>query len=86
MVMTVDEMIEKNVMKKKIRDLEAEVERLKKELQDSQNEVFRRVDRQKRRVEWLCNKFNFNKCVNVLITLSFSFLLIGLENFLKEYI
>ena len=61
MVMTVDEMIEKDVMKKKIRDLEAEVERLKKELQDSQDEVFRRVDRQKRRVEWLCNKFKFNK-------------------------
>lgn len=28
--MNVNEMIEKNVMKKKIRDLEAEVERLKK--------------------------------------------------------
>ena len=59
--MTVNEMIEKNVMKKKIRDLEAEVERLKKDLQDSRNDVFWRVDRQKRKVEWLCNKFNFNK-------------------------
>lgn len=58
--MTVNEMIEKNVMKKKIRDLEAEVERLKKELQDSRNDVFWRVDRQKRKVEWLCNKFKFN--------------------------
>ena len=61
MVMTVDEMIEKNVMKKKIRDLEAEVERLNNELQESRNEVFWRVGRQKRRVEWLCNKFKFNK-------------------------
>ncbi len=60
--MTVNEMIEKNVMKKKIRDLEAEVERLKKDLQDSRNDVFWRVDRQKRKVEWLCNKFKFNKC------------------------
>ena len=61
MVMTVDETIEKNVMKKKIHDLEAEIERLNKELQDSRNDVFWRVDRQKRRVEWLCNKFKFNK-------------------------
>lgn len=38
--MNVNEMIEKNVMKKKIRDLEAEVERLKKDLQDSRNDVF----------------------------------------------
>lgn len=59
--MTVNEMIEKNVMKKKIRDLEAEVERLKKDLQDSRNDVFWRVNRQKRKVEWLCNKFKFNK-------------------------
>lgn len=58
--MTVDEMIEKNVMQKKIRDLEAEIERLKKDLQDSRNDVFWRVDRQKRKVEWLCNKFKFN--------------------------
>lgn len=51
MIMTVDEMIEKNVMQKKIRDLEAEIERLKKDLQDSRNDVFWRIDRQKRKVE-----------------------------------
>ena len=59
--MNVNEMIEKNVMKKKIRDLEAEVERLKKDLQDSRNDVFWRVDRQKRKVECLCDEFRFNK-------------------------
>ena len=37
-------------------------------------------------IAYVMNKFNFNKCVNVLITLSFSFLLIGLENILTEYI
>ena len=59
--MTTNEMIEKNVMKKKIRDLEDEIERLKKDLQDSRNDVFWRVDRQKRKVDWLCDKFKFNK-------------------------
>lgn len=59
--MTANEMIEKNVMKKKIRDLEDEIERLKKDLQDSRNDVFWRVDRQKRKVDWLCDKFKFNK-------------------------
>ena len=49
--MTANEMIEKNVMKKKIRDLEDEIERLKKDLQDSRNDVFWRVDRQKRKVD-----------------------------------
>lgn len=61
MIMTANEMIEKNVMKKKIRDLEDEIERLKKDLQDSRNDVFWRVDRQKRKVDWLCDKFKFNK-------------------------
>lgn len=59
--MTANEMIEKNVMKKKIRDLEDEIERLKKDLQDSRNDVFWIVDRQKRKVDWLCDKFKFNK-------------------------
>ena len=58
--MTADEMIEKNVMQKKIRDLEAEVESLKKEVKDEFESACRRVDRQKRKIMWLCNKFKFN--------------------------
>jgi len=58
--MTIDEHIEFNVMKRKLKEAEAEIKRLKQERDNEIRSECRRIDRAYRKLSYVCEKTGFN--------------------------